>query len=76
MEVRLLKTANMDKGPFRMRARLKEMRRNIAVIHVTLHDNLGVLVADSLMHYFTWPEEVARKRLFYPGVEKFVPPSE
>lgn len=71
MEVKLMKPAKMDRGPFRMRARLHEMRRNIAVIHVDLFDGHGVKVAESLMHYFTWPEEIARQKLYYPGIEKF-----
>jgi hypothetical protein len=61
----------MDKGPYTMRARLQEMRRNIALIAVTLSDVTGTKVAESVMHYFTWPEEIAREKLFYPGVKEF-----
>lgn len=71
MEVRLMKTAHMDRGPYTMRARLQEMRRNIALIAVTLTDGTGTKVAESVMHYFTWPEEIAREKLYYPGVKEF-----
>lgn len=71
MDVKLIKPAHMDQGPFRMKAVLHEMRRNIAVIHVELSDGAGVKVAESFMHYFTWPEHIARQRLYYPGTDKF-----
>lgn len=71
MDVKLMKPAQMDKGPFRMRAKLHEMRRNIAVIFVELTDGSGTKVAESFMHYFTWPEPVARHRMYYPGYDSF-----
>jgi uncharacterized protein (TIGR00369 family) len=59
MEVKLTKPVHMDKGPVKLVARLLEMRRNIAVITVELFD------------YVTYPERVAKEKLFYPGHEKF-----
>ena len=76
MEVKLLKPVKMDKAPFRLRARLQEMQRNIAIIHVELFMNDGTLGAQSLMHYYTYPLEVAKKRLYYPGIEEFLPSGE
>ncbi len=76
MEVKLLKPVKMDKAPFRLRARLQEMQRNIAIIHVELFMNDGTLGAQSLMHYYTYPQEVAKKRLYYPGIEEFLPSGE
>lgn len=73
MEVNLLKPVRMDKAPFRLRAVLQEMQRNVAIIHVELFMADGTLGADSLMHYYTYPPEVARRKLFYPGIKAFVP---
>ncbi len=72
MEVKLLKPIRFDKAPFRLRARLQEMNRNIAIIKVELFMNDGTLGAESLMHYFTYPQHIAKERLFYPGIEHFL----
>jgi acyl-coenzyme A thioesterase PaaI-like protein len=73
MEVKLLKPVKMDKAPFRLRARLHEMKRNIAVIQVELYMNDGTLGAEALMHYYTYPQDIAKEKLFYPGIEDFIP---
>jgi len=61
----------MDKGPVKLVARLREMRRNIAVIDVELFDCEATSCAEGVFHYFTYPERVAKEKLFYPGSEKF-----
>jgi uncharacterized protein (TIGR00369 family) len=76
MEVKLLKPVKMDKAPFRLRARLQEMIRNVAVIHVELFMNDGTLGAEALMYYYTYPPDIARKKLYYPGIEHFIPEQE
>jgi len=73
MEVNLLKPVKMDKAPFRLRAVLLGMKRNIAIIQVQLYMSDGVLGAESLMHYFTYPKNIANDKLFYPGIEHFIP---
>lgn len=73
MEVRLLKPVKMDMAPFRLRAKLLEMKRNIAIIQVGLFMNDGTLGAESLMHYYTYPKDVAHEKLYYPGIEYFIP---
>jgi acyl-coenzyme A thioesterase PaaI-like protein len=72
MEVKLLKPVKMELAPFRLRARLQEMKRNIAIIQVELFMSDGTLGAESLMHYFTYPQNIASKKLFYPGIEQFI----
>jgi acyl-coenzyme A thioesterase PaaI-like protein len=76
MDVKLIKPVKMDKAPFQLRATLLEMRRNIAVIQVHLYMNDSTLGAESLMHYFTFPPEIAHEKLFYPGIEHFISPSD
>jgi acyl-coenzyme A thioesterase PaaI-like protein len=66
----------MDKAPFRLRARLKEMQRNIAVIKVELFMNDGTLGAEALMHYYTYQQDIAKEKLYYPGIEHFIPEQE
>jgi acyl-coenzyme A thioesterase PaaI-like protein len=76
MEVKLIKPVKMDKAPFRLRATLKEMQKNIALIHVELFMSDGILGAEAIMHYFTYPEKIASQRLYYPGIEHFIPAGE
>jgi uncharacterized protein (TIGR00369 family) len=71
MEVKLSKPMLMNNGPVKLVAKLCEMRRNIAVIDVELSDCEGTVCAEGIFHYFTYPEGVAKERLFYPGREKF-----
>ncbi len=72
MDVKLLKPVRMENAPILLRARLKEMLRNIAVIEVELFMSNGTLGASSLMHYFTYPQHIAKDKLFYPGIEHFL----
>ncbi len=76
MEVKLLRPVIMEKAPLRLRARLLEMKRNIAIIKVELFMSDGVLGAESLMYYFTYPPEIAHEKLYYPGIEHFIPGGE
>jgi acyl-coenzyme A thioesterase PaaI-like protein len=73
MEVKLIKPVKMEMAPFRLRATLKEMKRNIAMIQVELFMSDGTLGAESIMHYFTYPQNIASSKLFYPGIEHFLP---
>ncbi len=61
----------IDKGDISLRASLKEMRKNIAIIDVALFDNAGKMCTQSTVEYFTLPETIARKRLKYPGIDSF-----
>jgi len=73
MEVKLLKPVKMDMAPFRLEATLIEMKRNIAMIQVELFMRDGTLGAEAVMHYFTYPRSIASSKLFYPGIEHFIP---
>jgi hypothetical protein len=76
MEVKLLKPVKMELAPFRLRATLQEMKRNIAMIEVQLYMSDGSLGAEAIMHYFTYPQNIASSKLFYPGIEQFITPAE
>ena len=70
MEIKLSKPMLMDKGPVQLTARLREMRRNIAVIDVELLDGEGVRCAEGVFNYFTYPKSVLKEQLFDPGRKK------
>ncbi|MDY0102278.1 MAG: PaaI family thioesterase [Lentimicrobium sp.] len=74
MEVRLKKPVYTDKGKLTLKAKLREMKRNIAVIETWLYNAEMELCAYANMHYYTFKEEVAREKLWYPGAEAFYDP--
>lgn len=71
MDVKLKKTVYTDQGELILKAKLKEMNRNIAVIETWLYNSEMELCTYALMHYYTFKEEVAREKLWYPGSDAF-----
>ena len=71
MEVKLSKPVYTDKGELTLKARLSKMNRNIAVIDTSLFDYNGELCTTAVMHYYTFPLQVAQEKLWYPGGEAF-----
>jgi uncharacterized protein (TIGR00369 family) len=71
MTVRFLKPVYITDDQLTLRAKVKEMRRNLADIEVKLFDGKGVLCAQSLVTYFTFSKEQSRKNLFYPEHKDF-----
>ena len=71
MDVKLKKPVYTDKGELILKAKLKEMNRNIAVIETWLYNPEMELCTYAIMHYYTFKEEIAREKLWYPGSEAF-----
>lgn len=71
MEIKLSKPMLMNKGPVKLWAKLREMHRNIAIIDVQLMDGEGLLCAEGIFHYFTYPLSDGQQKHFHPAGEKF-----
>jgi uncharacterized protein (TIGR00369 family) len=71
MNVRYLKPVYVTDTRLTLRARVKELRRNLADIEVRLFDSDQNLCAQALITYFTFPKEKAQGRLYAPGHEEF-----
>lgn len=71
MEIRYKKPVLIDGGEITLRARLGEMKRNIAVIKAELCDSSGTVCSTGDVWYFTLSEKDAREKLRYPGLESF-----
>lgn len=71
MEVKLSKPVHIDRGKITLKATLRRMQKNVAVIDTSITDAHGTECATAVMHYFTYPVEIARKKLWYPGYENF-----
>lgn len=62
---------HINKGDITLRASLKEMKKNIAHVSVSLFDGEGICGSEGIAQYFTLPEKIARKKMLYPGSENF-----
>jgi uncharacterized protein (TIGR00369 family) len=71
MNVRYLKPVFMDEHHITLRARVKEMRRNLADIEVKLLNSEGILCAEAVITYFTFSKEKSKQHLYYPDPEEF-----
>lgn len=70
-EFRYLKTVGMDQGPITLRAKLKQMRRNLADIEVRLYNNENTLCASGLLTFFTVPLDKSKQSMYYPSHNEF-----
>ena len=71
MEVRYKKPVYINKGTLRLRARLLQLRRNLADFEVELIDNDGQLCAVGKVQYFIFTEKVAKEKYYYPDYREF-----
>lgn len=71
MNLRLRKAVPINEGKIKIKARLKEVRRNLVDVNVELINPDGILAAEGVITYFTFPPDVAREKLRYPGYEEF-----
>ncbi|MEI7498854.1 MAG: PaaI family thioesterase [Bacteroidota bacterium] len=70
-EFRYLKPVGMDQGPITLRAKVKQMRRNLADIEVCLYDKNEILCASGLITFFTFPPDKSKQSMYYPDHKEF-----
>ncbi len=73
LDIRYRKPVPVRSGAIKLVARLEEMKRSIAVIHVSLFSSDGELCTEGLISYFSFPDERAESQLDYPGPDAFLP---
>lgn len=66
-----LKPVYISKGQIKIRATLLSKEKRVAKIKCTLEDGSGALCATSEATYFCFPENVARAKYNYPGIDAF-----
>lgn len=71
MNSRFLRAVPVNEGRIQVRAKLKGIRRNLADVEVELFCPDGEVGATSEVTYYTFPEDLAREKLRYPGYENF-----
>ena len=71
MNIRLKRTVPTNQGKLRIRGWLKEVRRNLVDVHVELINPDGKIGANGVVTYYTFPEDVAREKLYFPQHDEF-----
>lgn len=71
MNLRLKRTVPSNQGTLKLRAWLKEIRRNLVDVNVELINPDGKVGATGVITYFTFPPDVAKERLHYPEYREF-----
>lgn len=65
MESRYMKSINTNDDYVELRARIKEIKRNIIIIEAKLFNQAGELCTKATCTYFTFPREKAEKEMFF-----------
>ena len=71
MQVRYKSTVFMNQGKIVLKAKLIEQNRKLATILTQLFSSEGKLCAEATVKYFLFPENIAREKYHYPGVDAF-----
>lgn len=72
MEIFYKKPVIIDKGQVVVRGRVSKREKRLVTISVDFIDGEGVICTTGNIHYFVFPNEIAKSRFRYPGREKFV----
>jgi uncharacterized protein (TIGR00369 family) len=68
---RFIKPVYINKGNIRLKCRLIKQEKKLATFEVQLFNSDNELCSESEIDYFIYPEQVARKRLYFPDMDSF-----
>lgn len=71
MRVKYRKAVATDQGEIRLRAKVVDSSPRLVTAKVELFNAAGELATEAEVVYMIFPEEIARKKLQWPGVEAF-----
>ncbi|HDZ41158.1 MAG TPA: PaaI family thioesterase [Bacteroidetes bacterium] len=71
LRVRYLKPVFMNNGRILLKARIVKTEGRIVYLKCDLSDGNGKICAEADTIFFTYPEEVAKRKFGYPGQEYF-----
>ena len=71
MNVQYLKPLSISKGEITIRGKLISVEKRLAKIECSLFDNNGIEYAKANLSYFHYPENIAKAKFHYPGIEAF-----
>lgn len=71
LNVKYLKPVNISKGEVTVKGKLISAEKKLATIAVSLFDGDGIECAKAEVIYFCLPENIAKAKYHYPGIQAF-----
>ncbi len=71
LKVSYLKPVFMNRGNIRLRARILKTEGRYVYLKCDLADGSGKICAEAETKFFTYPEELAKRKFGFPGLEHF-----
>ncbi len=71
LSIKYLNPVLISKGKLKLVSKATEIEGNFATMHSELYDGSGTLCRESFASYFIVPENIARKKFSYTGIEAF-----
>ena len=71
LETKYKRPVYCDKGMIKLKAKIQEVYKNIAKIHVQLFDSEGRLCSESFAKFIVFPKKIAANKFYYPDYESF-----
>ncbi len=75
LSCRYHKPVYLDKGGLLLRSRLEDRNKNIITVYASLSSAEEKIMSDAHIEYFTFPPEIAAKKMHYPGIDAFLNPA-
>lgn len=72
MEIQYLKPVLISNGVISIKASVISKEKRFANIKAELFDGKAELCAEATVQYFIYPQEIAIKKLNYPGIKAFI----
>ena len=67
----LLKPVYTNKGKLTITAKIIKVEKRLVTVYTQILDAEKEMCADAEVQYYVYPEEIAKKKLMFPGYEKF-----
>ncbi len=71
IDIQYKKPVLIDKGEISLTAEIIGQKKQIMSVQTKLYDSDGTLCTEGVVEYYVYPEEVARRKMHYPGKEAF-----
>ena len=71
LNVQYLKPVNISKGEVTVKAKVESVNKRHAIISASLFDGENTECATAEIKYFCFPENIAKAKYHYPGIDAF-----
>jgi acyl-coenzyme A thioesterase PaaI-like protein len=72
LQIRYRKPVYISEGPIRLKAWVDKKEKRLADIKTELYNGKDILCAEALVQYWIYPENIAKEKFGYPGIEGFI----